>query len=319
MNTPRLLPRTIAVMVFGVSLACCLVWSSEATALTEQQLVFKVQQRLLDFGYSPGPVDGKKGPKTTAALKKFQQDYRLTVTGEIDRPTLEALGFLVQQPTPAPQPTPTPQPQPTRPIQPVQPAPQPQNRSTQSTGELYPSVDNRSASRGQSERQSLIQPARGGSLPGHLGAGVWLSLMNFGIGPSVEFYPVNHVGIMGTVGALFDYTSVSARLLYMLSSVFDVGGELALHPYVGAGFTYVMGPEIQMFGTTVEQHGTGFEAYGGALMSLDVLLKNFYVRGEFIYSNINMKTTVDGEDFNYTGDTLDWGSFGVGFGATYFF
>jgi len=40
-----------------------------------------LQRALTSAGYSPGPVDGYWGPKTKAALMKFQSDYNLTVDG----------------------------------------------------------------------------------------------------------------------------------------------------------------------------------------------------------------------------------------------
>jgi peptidoglycan hydrolase-like protein with peptidoglycan-binding domain len=49
------------------------------------------QQRLKDRGYYDGPVDGVMGPATEAALRTFQRDRRLTVTGKVDAPTTRAL------------------------------------------------------------------------------------------------------------------------------------------------------------------------------------------------------------------------------------
>ena len=50
-----------------------------------------VQQRLLELGYDPGPVDGMAGPATRAALGAFQKDRGLRPTGRMDSPTREAL------------------------------------------------------------------------------------------------------------------------------------------------------------------------------------------------------------------------------------
>ena len=38
-------------------------------------------------------VDGRWGPKTTAAMRAFQQQHNLKVTGRPDKETLEALGI----------------------------------------------------------------------------------------------------------------------------------------------------------------------------------------------------------------------------------
>lgn len=52
----------------------------------------KVQQVLNAAGYHLGEPDGKAGPTTIAALKKFQADRHLPVTGRFDDITLNALG-----------------------------------------------------------------------------------------------------------------------------------------------------------------------------------------------------------------------------------
>ena len=43
--------------------------------------VFGVQQALKDLGYNVGPVDGKFGAQTTAALREFAQNYGVAYTG----------------------------------------------------------------------------------------------------------------------------------------------------------------------------------------------------------------------------------------------
>jgi photosystem II stability/assembly factor-like uncharacterized protein len=54
--------------------------------------VLRVQQALAAAGYHLGEPDGKPGPATTTALKKFQTDRHLPVTGKLDAITLAALG-----------------------------------------------------------------------------------------------------------------------------------------------------------------------------------------------------------------------------------
>ena len=55
--------------------------------------VLQAQQALAAAGYHLGEPDGKPGPSTTAALKKFQTDRHLPVTGRLDAITLAALGI----------------------------------------------------------------------------------------------------------------------------------------------------------------------------------------------------------------------------------
>ena len=53
--------------------------------------VMIAQQALQDEGYNVGPIDGKMGPKTAAALRKFQKDHGIQATGRLDSRTLAAL------------------------------------------------------------------------------------------------------------------------------------------------------------------------------------------------------------------------------------
>jgi opacity protein-like surface antigen len=50
------------------------------------------QQALKDKGHDPGPIDGKMGPKTPAALKAFQKGEGLPETGRLDSATRGKLG-----------------------------------------------------------------------------------------------------------------------------------------------------------------------------------------------------------------------------------
>lgn len=53
--------------------------------------ITEVQERLHLLGYYRGDVDGKKGPLTASALKRFQRNHNLDVTGEPDLGTLRSL------------------------------------------------------------------------------------------------------------------------------------------------------------------------------------------------------------------------------------
>lgn len=43
----------------------------------------QVQERLLELGYTPGPIDGMDGPKTRAAVREFQRDQSLKEDGVV--------------------------------------------------------------------------------------------------------------------------------------------------------------------------------------------------------------------------------------------
>jgi peptidoglycan hydrolase-like protein with peptidoglycan-binding domain len=62
--------------------------------------VTAIQQALIDIGYNM-PVygaDGGYGKETVAAVKRFQRDFGLPMTGRVDRRTLEALGRVAPPP-----------------------------------------------------------------------------------------------------------------------------------------------------------------------------------------------------------------------------
>jgi len=49
------------------------------------------QTNLDTLNYNPGPIDGLVGPKTRAAIKAFQKDHSLKVTGKLDSKTYDLL------------------------------------------------------------------------------------------------------------------------------------------------------------------------------------------------------------------------------------
>ena len=53
--------------------------------------VVTVQRALTSLGYYHGPVDGIVGPATEKAIRWFQTENKLPVTGQIDSQTLKAL------------------------------------------------------------------------------------------------------------------------------------------------------------------------------------------------------------------------------------
>lgn len=67
--------------------------ASGVTASTRDAgLVREVQQALNDKGFNPGPIDGKWGPRTQAALTKFQNSEGISASRRLDEQTLAALG-----------------------------------------------------------------------------------------------------------------------------------------------------------------------------------------------------------------------------------
>lgn len=55
----------------------------------------KVEEALKAKGFDPGPINGQMDKETQAALRSFQQKNKLGVTGDVDKPTAEALGIVI--------------------------------------------------------------------------------------------------------------------------------------------------------------------------------------------------------------------------------
>ena len=64
-----------------------------ASAVPNQaELVRAAQRSLKSAGFAAGPLDGILGPRTEAAVRAFQVDRGLQVSGTLDPATLAALG-----------------------------------------------------------------------------------------------------------------------------------------------------------------------------------------------------------------------------------
>ncbi|MBI1733580.1 MAG: peptidoglycan-binding protein [Candidatus Rokubacteria bacterium] len=77
--------------------------TDKLAAKTERADVKAAQQALRDRGHDPGPIDGVHGPRTSAALKKFQEAEGLTASGQLDEETMHRLN--VPSASPATEPT----------------------------------------------------------------------------------------------------------------------------------------------------------------------------------------------------------------------
>jgi peptidoglycan hydrolase-like protein with peptidoglycan-binding domain len=65
--------------------------AQDSTEMATPYSVSDIQQKLNDLGYDAGPVDGLIGRKTRGAIRAYQNDAGLPVTGEPDAAFLESL------------------------------------------------------------------------------------------------------------------------------------------------------------------------------------------------------------------------------------
>jgi peptidoglycan hydrolase-like protein with peptidoglycan-binding domain len=64
------------------------------TDLSSTESIRRAQRALQDQGYYTSTVDGLLGPRTRAAIRNYQRDNRLPVTGELDERTASQLGVI---------------------------------------------------------------------------------------------------------------------------------------------------------------------------------------------------------------------------------
>jgi len=71
--------------------ASALSETTTATVVTSAGDIRTAQRQLKERGYYAGPVDGVIGPATENALRAYQRDRGLKVTGRLDSPTVRSL------------------------------------------------------------------------------------------------------------------------------------------------------------------------------------------------------------------------------------
>jgi hypothetical protein len=81
------------VPVFSLPVACAAPSElhPRGTQPPSSDFVKSLQRELKRAGYHPGVADGKMGPATQRALKRFQEDHGLPPSGDPDIPTLTKL------------------------------------------------------------------------------------------------------------------------------------------------------------------------------------------------------------------------------------
>jgi peptidoglycan hydrolase-like protein with peptidoglycan-binding domain len=83
--------RALVIALFAVSSTAAM--ANISSSLSDTSNVRELQQALNDKGFDAGAVDGKAGPQTKAAIKKFQQAQNLTASGKLDQKTVAALAL----------------------------------------------------------------------------------------------------------------------------------------------------------------------------------------------------------------------------------
>jgi len=91
--------RAAAVDEIGRLVEVTAVGAPRVAAVAASPVVVEAQQLLLAHGYEPGIVDGLFGTRTENAIRAYQADNGLAVTGEITPPLLDLMRRTVDSPT----------------------------------------------------------------------------------------------------------------------------------------------------------------------------------------------------------------------------
>ncbi len=80
---------------------------AEMTPEMREAYIRGIQEELAAHGYKPGPADGIIGPRTTRAVRKYQRDAGLPVTGVATRELLDHMKFVQPKVYARPEPKPS--------------------------------------------------------------------------------------------------------------------------------------------------------------------------------------------------------------------
>ncbi len=72
-------------------------WSQPVSHRLATIMTVAVQQGLVARGYRPGPIDGVAGPRTTAAIRRYQGDHGLPLTGVVSQALVNHLRLISGQ------------------------------------------------------------------------------------------------------------------------------------------------------------------------------------------------------------------------------
>ncbi|MFQ5774670.1 MAG: peptidoglycan-binding protein [Kiloniellaceae bacterium] len=67
---------------------------------SEADMVKSIQRGLAELGYQPGPADGIPGPKTAAAIRRYQKDHGLPTDGRTSAELAQHIQGQTQNPGP---------------------------------------------------------------------------------------------------------------------------------------------------------------------------------------------------------------------------
>lgn len=173
---------------------------------------------------------------------------------------------------------------------------------------------------GLCHREAIAAP-QGFSVDKRVGVGIFSNFLNFGIGPSGEFWATDNFGLMLSVGGGGNFLSFSGRGQFLFSSPMPMAQSSA-RPYLGVGYARVQGPDTHWHGITAEAAGQGIEVFAGCLHNAEWLHEQVFLRAEVGYSTVEIKAKASAAVYGQTLETeigADYRAFTINLGISYFF
>ncbi|MDO8445549.1 MAG: hypothetical protein Q7T53_05510 [Deltaproteobacteria bacterium] len=157
------------------------------------------------------------------------------------------------------------------------------------------------------------------ALGGTIGAGLNMSLVNPWIGPVVDYWITDNIGVSVSGGLSKYFKAYEIRGNYLFDTRLDLYSFQG-RPYLGLGYASVTGEEESANGISVTPEGSGLELFAGVLHHAPYISKNVYIRPELIYSS----AAVEGEETGgWYGQTLkvdaNYSAIGLGVAVVYYF
>lgn len=116
------------------------------------------------------------------------------------------------------------------------------------------------------------------TVAGRFGFGGMVNSVNYGAGPTAEYWFTEHVGAMCTLGVTGDFKTTALRGQYLFNSLVLMS-SVAMRPYVGIGYAHVEADRTYG-GLHFEAEEDGFDGYIGIMHNAKWLHENLFMRGE---------------------------------------
>jgi peptidoglycan hydrolase-like protein with peptidoglycan-binding domain len=79
-------------LMFSSVIAAAMLCTGANLSAQGSEPVRQAQQALKDKGFDPGPIDGKYGPQTEEAVRRYQKENKIVANGRLGGETYESLG-----------------------------------------------------------------------------------------------------------------------------------------------------------------------------------------------------------------------------------